>query len=357
LNKILLVDCDELHFGKSRFPNYVLMKLSAYYKSHNDMVVKYSTEYSEQILQETFDKVYSSKVFTFVKEPEFLSNMPNVVRGGTGYIDKIKEVLPRCIDNIFPDYSIYPDFPQDTSIGFITRGCIRKCSWCVVPKKEGNITPYRSYEELLRYSPDIKQKLVLMDNNILASEYGIEQLKLIADNSNISLDCNQGMDARLVTPEIAEILAKIKWYPEIRFSCDSSYQIEPIINVIKSLIKYKPKIKLFVYFLIGDGIIRISDAISRLEALRLYHRNLHLYPQKEKALDKETTEHSALLKEFADRYIYKGLWKKLNWEEYQKLTGNWFNMETGIMLNNNHNQRLPTAEEVNLYKGEYNNEN
>ncbi len=49
-------------------------------------------------------------------------------------------------------------------------------------------------------------KLVLMDNNILACDYGVEQLAGLI-GSGYRIDLNQGMDARLVTPEVADILA------------------------------------------------------------------------------------------------------------------------------------------------------
>ena len=49
-----------------------------------------------------------------------------------------------------------------------------------------------------------------MDNNILASEYGISQLESLI-GTGYEIDLNQGMDARLVTDRIAGILARLKW--------------------------------------------------------------------------------------------------------------------------------------------------
>lgn len=109
------------------------------------------------------------------------------------------------IDNLYPDYSLYPDC--DYAIGFLTRGCPNNCEWCYVPQKEGNIKPYKKWEELVRQDTD---KLVLMDNNILASEFGIEQLRSLT-KSNIKIDLNQGMDIRLVTEDIVKIFKELKW--------------------------------------------------------------------------------------------------------------------------------------------------
>ena len=76
--------------------------------------------------------------------------------------------------------------------------------------------------------PD-SDKLVLMDNNILACDYGIKQLGSLID-SGYKIDLNQGMDARLVTDEIAQILSRLKWIRYLRFSCDSTPQIAAIHN-------------------------------------------------------------------------------------------------------------------------------
>lgn len=119
------------------FPNLALMKLSAWHKSEGDEV-----EWWNPLL--FYDKVYSSKVFTFTPENPYLPE--NTVRGGTGY--GVLDELPQEVDNMQPDYSLYPDC--DHAIGFLTRGCIRKCPWCIVPKKEGLIRQYRTWQEIKR---------------------------------------------------------------------------------------------------------------------------------------------------------------------------------------------------------------
>jgi hypothetical protein len=61
-----------------------------------------------------------------------------IIAGGTGY--KMYDTkLSNEIEHIQSDYSIYPItewFDRETAYGFLTRGCIRKCPWCVVLKKE-----------------------------------------------------------------------------------------------------------------------------------------------------------------------------------------------------------------------------
>ncbi len=205
--RISLHDAEMDHFGKGtdKFPNYALMKISAYHKAQGDTV-----EWFMPIDADNYDVVYSSKVFEFTPENPYLP--ADTIKGGTGY--GLYNELPAEIDKQFPDYSIYP--ACDYAIGFITRGCKNKCRWCVVPKKEGSVHPYRHWSEIVRQDTD---KLVLMDNNILSHPWGIQNLEELSQ-TDYKIDLNQGMDARLVTDEIAEILSKVKWIKNIRFSCD-----------------------------------------------------------------------------------------------------------------------------------------
>lgn len=230
------------------FPNYALMKISAWHKAQGDEVEWFNPLFA-------YDKVYSSKVFTFTPEDPYLP--PDTIRGGTGY--GLFDPLPEEIDRMFPDYSIYPDC--DHAIGFLTRGCIRHCPWCVVPKKEGLIRPYREWTEIVR--PGIRD-IVFMDNNVLASPFGIGQMEDMI-GQKVRVDFNQGLDARLITTEIAEILSKLKWIGYIRMAADTDEMLDVVLERI-SLLKSKgvnPH-KIFVYVLTTD----IPSAERRCIALR-----------------------------------------------------------------------------------------
>lgn len=227
--RVGLHDAEREYLKHKKFPNYALMKISAYHKARGD-----SVEWWDPITSHTFDLIYSSKVFDFTPENPYLP--PSAIRGGTGYPDiPINQTLPPEVDAAFPDYSIYPEC--DYAIGYLTRGCPNRCPWCVVPAKEGDIKPYRAWEQIVRPDTD---KLVLMDNNILASEYGIAQLESLI-GSGYAIDLNQGMDARLVTDRIAGILARLKWIRFIRFSCDQIPQIEAIERAAELLEKHGKK--------------------------------------------------------------------------------------------------------------------
>lgn len=310
MSYIAIHDSEAEHFKhKAKFPNYALMKISAYHKALGDEVVWFYPMEAH-----LYDKVYSSKVFDWTPENQYLPD--HTIKGGTGY--GIYDDLPPEIDACFPDYSIYPEC--DYAIGFLTRGCIRKCRWCVVPKKEGYIHPYRTWQDIVR--PDTK-KLTLMDNNILACEYGIAQLEELS-HTDYRLDLNQGMDARLVTPEIADILARCKWQRYLRFSCDQKSQIEPIWRVAELLQERGlPPSKLFVYCLITKD---EQDCVDRIDAMRRFS-GIRLYgmPEKNPALG---IMPEPWQNHMANKYLYSGQWRKMNWSEWKETHQHFLKKET-----------------------------
>lgn len=232
--KIGLIDVDY-----SGFCNLALMKISAWHKSIGDEVEWYS-----QLCN--YDKVYMAKVFSFTPDYGYYVNAPNVEKGGTGY--DLKKTLPDYIDRLQPDYSIYPSIDNKTAYGFLTRGCPNHCKWCIVPKKEGDIKPYMDVEEI---AINGRNNLILMDNNILASDYGLKQIEKIA-RLKLKSDFNQGLDARLVTEDIAKLLAKVKWIKRIRFGCDTPGQIEEVEKAIALINKYGYKGEYFLYCILMD---------------------------------------------------------------------------------------------------------
>lgn len=312
-------DAEIEHFNKQKtFPNYALMKISAWHKRRGDIVEFFTPIDPEGPVQMTlfpelpdyplrrkakdYSMVYSSKVFDFTPHNPYLPKW--TIKGGTGY-DIGAELTPE-IDRMAPDYSIYPGC--DYAIGYITRGCPNKCPWCVVPEKEGGVRFYRPWQELVR--PD-SNKLVLLDNNILSCEQGIRELESLI-NSGYAIDLNQGMDARLIDERIADILARLKWIRYIRLSCDTLAQVDAIRRAAALLAGHGIKpYKLFVYMLVTKN---IDDAARRVECLRGL-TEMRLYAQAEQNAGKGVTPNRAQ-QEFAQRYIYKGIYKKETWLEY-----------------------------------------
>lgn len=223
----------------SSYPNLALMKIAAHHKALDD-----SVEWYNHI--DHYDKLYMAKVFTFTPDYGYYINADCVERGGTGY--DLQKVLPPEIDRLQPDYSLYPQIDSKTAYGFLTRGCPNRCRWCIVPKKEGAITPYMDVEEIAAGG---RNNLILMDNNVLASDYGLQQIEKIV-RLKLKVDFNQGLDARLVTDDIARLLAKVKWIKRIRFGCDTPGQIAECERATALLDKYGYRGEYFFYCILLD---------------------------------------------------------------------------------------------------------
>ena len=116
--KIGLIDVDA--YGKRpKFSNLALMRISAWHKSQGDDVEWYRGPLEVPM----YDIVYMSKVFSDSYTPDIPepTNAAKVVKGGTGYcislvngrevFDQSKNVsLPPEMEQMFPDYSLYPQF-------------------------------------------------------------------------------------------------------------------------------------------------------------------------------------------------------------------------------------------------------
>ena len=236
-----------------KFPNYALMKIARYYRELGEEV-----EWANSMFGH-YDKVYQSKIFTFSEDCNETFDC-EIERGGTGY--DLRKELPEDIENCNPDYSIYPNLDKKVAYGFLTRGCPNKCAWCVVPKKEGAVRPYRDVEEI---AVDGRTNLILMDNNILASDYGLEQIEKIV-RKGYRVDFNQALDARLVTDDIAQLLAKVRWLTAIRFGCDTPKQIGECERAMALINKHRGKpMPYLMYTMIGRD---MKEAYERLSHFR-----------------------------------------------------------------------------------------
>lgn len=82
------------------------------------------------------------------------------------------------IDHLPLDYSILDEidyiYPEhDGYYGYMTRGCVNRCSFCSVPKIEPNYNCFISIKKQIEYVREKfgeKRNLLLLDNNVLASE-------------------------------------------------------------------------------------------------------------------------------------------------------------------------------------------
>ena len=199
--RIGLVDVDS-----HNFPNLALMKISAWFKRGG-----YEVEWANSL--EHYNAVYMAKVFTFTRDDLQAYQADKIVHGGTGYDMAVQ--LPYPVEHTYPDYGLYNI--HDTAYGYLTRGCPRKCPFCIVARKEGtqsvkvaNINEFWSGQK----------KIVLLDPNILACSDWQELLNQLAD-TGAEVDFTQGLDARLLTDEKVKALLEVK-YKVLHFAWDNA---------------------------------------------------------------------------------------------------------------------------------------
>ena len=141
------------------------------------------------------------------------------------------------IEDLVPDYSILDhisyEYPViDAYFTYASRGCVRKCAFCGVPKLEGMQRDTNSLTNVVNGVSQLygeKRDLILMDNNVVASanfreiiaeiiDLGFERgARLKRGRSEVQrrVDFNQGVDARILCkdPVFLQQLARIAIKP------------------------------------------------------------------------------------------------------------------------------------------------
>lgn len=260
--KILLVDVD------SKIPNIALMKISWYYKNKGDNVDLHACKMpyypnrkkNEFIIPKGYDKVYCSVIFIgnhkYIKQ-----NNNNIEFGGTGF--SLKKKLPEYIESCDLDYSIYDGvFKNDVSYGFISRGCIRKCSFCFVPKKEGKIHQVQEIKDIVKYG---HKKVKFLDNNFLALPNHEKILEEIIQKK-IKCQFNQGLDIRLINIKNSELLSKLNYIGEYIFAFDN-YKLKNRIDEKLKILQWR-KAYQFKFFVYVSPDMKISETVNRVKYLK-----------------------------------------------------------------------------------------
>ena len=225
-----------------KYKNLALEKLRKYHTDLGHIVENYFP-----LSHNTYDEIYCSSIFDYTNKENL---PPNIIKGGSGF--DLITTLPGYIEQVNPHLNF----------GFTSRGCIRRCKFCIVPKKEGRI---RATNDLLDIWDGKAKDVILFDNNILALPSHFEMICKQARDNKIRLDFNQGLDYRLLTIELIEIMKSIS-HISYRFAFDS--------------IKYSTKVKEAITLLINNGINRsdwyvlvgfdstIEEDLTRLNILR-----------------------------------------------------------------------------------------
>jgi len=258
--KVLLIDVD------SKMPNLALMKLSAWHKERGDEV------YLDANCRP--DKVYISCIFSenSPKARGIAKMFDSPVEVGGYGINKTK--LPDEIEHIMPDYDLYG---TGFSMGFTSRGCIRKCEFCDVWRNEGKL---RDHAPVSEFWDSRHSKIVLLDNNFVASPNWRENLSFCEEHE-LKVSITQGIDARLVTKEVAADLAKFWPFYNWKFEDTALYTAwdrmedeESVLRGIRNLIEAGiPPREIRPYILVSFN-TRVDEDLYRFEKLR----DLGVYP-------------------------------------------------------------------------------
>lgn len=149
-----------------------------------------------------------------------------------------------------------------------------------------------------------------MDNNVLASPHGLQQIKAM-EGQKVWVDFNQGLDARLVTPETAALLARLRWIRFVRLSCDTTEML-PVIEQAVAYMKEAgiAKSRFWAYLLVQD----VEDAKDRAVALK----RMGVEPFAQPYRDYDGGEPTQLQKQFAHWVNQKSVFHSCTWEEFKK---------------------------------------
>lgn len=298
--KIGIIDADLIGRDKHRFPNLVCEKISAYWKEKGakvDLLLNYDNLTS-------YDQIYISKVFTdtpcpdYLNDEKWLKDHPQVHIGGTGFYFDEAPNLPDEIEHHMPDYHLYDNWVEETvnkaeeeaknnkesfdkkkykvqfkeyldySIGFLTRGCFRKCGFCI-NKKYNRVFEHSPLQEFYDSS---RKKICMLDDNFLGCPEWKGMLEQLVTTGK-KFKFKQGLDERLLTEEKCKMLFNSKYDGDFTFAFDNVSDYEIIHQKLELIAKYKKKKSVKFYVLVGydsTDATDIENAFIRIELLLRY---------------------------------------------------------------------------------------
>lgn len=222
-----IIDADLVAGKQKRFPNLAAMKLAGYHKSRGDTVsLLPSFQYAGSCKTAYVCCVFSESAAAIPQ------HLPNAIYGGTGFFFDKSPSLPEKVEHAKPDYSLYQawlktrteeenvGYYTDASLGFLTRGCFRRCKFCVNRNSTASI-PASPLTEFYDHS---KSRVCLLDDNVLACATGyqlVANLVKTCEAEKRKFEFKQGIDMRLMRPKTAELFNSPSHHGEVIFAFDS----------------------------------------------------------------------------------------------------------------------------------------
>lgn len=283
--------------------NLALMRLSAWHKAQGDTVEIASPLFGR------YDRVYRSKQFIERPLPSGKAEYPDdrtpwgceVISGGTGY--DLTTILTADQDTSYPDYPLYG---CEHAIGRLTRGCVRRCPWCVVWRQDGRVRQVAELSDFWRGQSHVR----LLDDNLLAKPALFREAceAFTAAGTRVSFEA---LDARLLTDDAARLLMRVKRWKPLHFAWDAIADEEPVMRGLLTLKKHYPSMHdVLVYVLIGFDTTPAED-LYRVVKLRTHGIEPFIMP-----FDKADPYQKA----FARWGNAKQL-RKVPWSEYRRGMG------------------------------------
>lgn len=276
MRKILLVE----PYYRNKYPPLGLMKIAAYHRLRGDYV-EATKGFLKNLTPQLWDRIYVSSLFTFYwsETVQTIRYYQSSVRGSEdiwvggvlatllgedlkketgatvvrGLLDQpgiLDDDSGLVVDDLIPDYSILSqiDYVYRTTnayIGYSTRGCPKRCSYCAVHKIEPCFNHYKALVRQVKGIEELygsQKDLLLLDNNVLASRDFERIINDIIDigfhsgarfeNKLRKVDFNQGLDACLLKPVKMKLLSRIALKP-LRLALDSLGMIADYTKAVK----------------------------------------------------------------------------------------------------------------------------
>jgi len=281
--KVLLIDID------SKIPNLALKKIEKYHLDRGDEVI-----WHNRLLYGQVDKTYVSCIFDWNKHKA--AQFSSAELGGSGY--SIEKKLPPEIEAVKPRINL----------GFTTRGCFRKCPFCIVSLKEGNLAIEGDIYDIWDGK---SREIELLDNNIMGLPLCFEKIWGQIKKEGLKLREN-GLDIRLLDPQTAKILASIKHY-DYHFAFDNMSDRNFVDRGIK-LLADVGIIKSCFYVLVGFN-TTFEEDLDRLNFIR--DRGQNAYVQRYHYKSGET-QYIALSRWVNQFHLFRGM----TWQQFLDMPEN-----------------------------------
>jgi len=295
----------------SRYPPLGLLKLASHHRSKGDSVElirgcatpKYKPDliYVTSLFTWAWKSVWKAVSYYKCMFPNidvwlggiYASLMPKHAKSSGA--DHIYTGVFKDAEEMMPAYDLVPRW--DGSIIQTSRGCNRRCPYCAVWKIEGKINATKRTIKHLIYPKHTR--IILWDNNILQSPYWrdiFEELTWFSQTKRMNIDFNQGLDARLITYEVAEKISYMRILC-VRLSYDYKSlrnHVERAIHMISSYGIRRRRIGVYILFNYldtpDDLFERVKDVLNigavavplRYQPLDTLEYNAHIGPNWDK---------------------------------------------------------------------------